>query len=30
MNISKSDVDNFSKALDEAFSRVAAPVGAVR
>jgi 4-aminobutyrate aminotransferase len=30
MNISKSDVDNFAKALDEAFTRVAAPAGAVR
>jgi 4-aminobutyrate aminotransferase-like enzyme len=30
MNISKSDVDNFTKALDEAFTRVAAPAGAAR
>jgi 4-aminobutyrate aminotransferase-like enzyme len=30
MNIGKSDVDNFTKALDEAFSRVTAPAGAVR
>jgi 4-aminobutyrate aminotransferase len=27
MNISKSDVDNFAKALDGAFARVAVPVG---
>jgi 4-aminobutyrate aminotransferase len=30
MNISKSDVDNFAKALDESFARVSAPAGAVR
>ena len=27
MNIGKSDVDNFTKALDEAFSKVASPAG---
>ena len=30
MNIAKSDVDNFAKALDEAFARVTAPAGAAR
>jgi 4-aminobutyrate aminotransferase-like enzyme len=30
MNISKSDVDNFVKALDEAFSKVASPAGVSR
>ena len=30
MNISKADVDNFTKALDQAFAKVSAPVGATR
>jgi len=30
MNISKSDVDNFTKALDESFAKVATPAGATR
>jgi len=30
MNISKADVDNFTKALDESFAKVSAPVGATR
>jgi 4-aminobutyrate aminotransferase-like enzyme len=30
MNIGKSDVDNFTKALDEAFTRVTAPAGVTR
>jgi 4-aminobutyrate aminotransferase-like enzyme len=30
MNISKADVDNFVKALDEAFARVGSPVGVGR
>jgi ABC-type uncharacterized transport system auxiliary subunit len=30
MNISKSDVDNFAKALDEAFAKATTPAGVVR
>jgi len=30
MNIAKSDVDNFTKALDESFAKVATPAGATR